>query len=73
MVIARRLVLIALAAGFILPARAGERFILLASTTSTENSGLFAHLLPIFTASTGIEVRVVARGTGEQSETQKNG
>ncbi len=46
-------------------AHAGERFITLASTTSTENSGLFAHLLPIFTARTGIEVRVVAVGTGQ--------
>ena len=44
--------------------RADERSILLASTTSTENSGFFAHLLPQFTAATGIEVRVVAVGTG---------
>ena len=49
----------------LLPAQAGERFITLASTTSTENSGLFAHLLPVFTAETGIEVRVVAVGTGQ--------
>ncbi len=46
-------------------AAAQKPFILLASTTSTENSGLFAHLLPIFTAETGIDVRVVARGTGQ--------
>jgi tungstate transport system substrate-binding protein len=39
-------------------------FITLASTTSTENSGLFDHLLPLFTAKTGIQVRVVAVGTG---------
>ncbi len=45
--------------------QAEERFIVLASTTSTENSGLYAHLLPIFTAKTGIEVRVVAKGTGQ--------
>lgn len=44
---------------------AGERFITLASTTSTENSGLFAHLLPLFERETGIEVRVVAVGTGQ--------
>ena len=46
-------------------AQASERFIVLASTTSTDNSGLFAHLLPSFTAKTGIEVRVVALGTGQ--------
>jgi tungstate transport system substrate-binding protein len=47
------------------PASAGERFIIVASTTSTQDSGLFDYLLPIFTAKTGIEVRVVAKGTGE--------
>jgi tungstate transport system substrate-binding protein len=45
--------------------QAGERFITLASTTSTEQSGLFGHLLPLFEAKTGIEVRVVAVGTGQ--------
>lgn len=45
-------------------APAEERFITVASTTSTEDSGLFGHILPIFTAKTGIEVRVVAKGTG---------
>jgi tungstate transport system substrate-binding protein len=40
-------------------------FITVASTTSTEQSGLFAHLLPVFTAKTGVEVRVVAVGTGQ--------
>ncbi len=49
----------------LLPARAQERFITLASTTSTEQSGLFGHLLPIFRQATGIEVRVVAIGTGQ--------
>ena len=47
------------------PLQANDRFIVLASTTSTENSGLFAHLLPQFAAATGIEVRVVAVGTGQ--------
>jgi tungstate transport system substrate-binding protein len=46
-------------------ASAAERFIVVASTTSTQDSGLFDYLLPIFTAKTGIEVRVVAKGTGE--------
>ncbi|CAA7616303.1 substrate-binding domain-containing protein [Magnetospirillum sp. SS-4] len=44
---------------------AQERFITLASTTSTEQSGLFGHLLPLFKAETGIDVRVVAVGTGQ--------
>jgi len=42
-----------------------ERFITLASTTSTEESGLFAHLIPIFRDASGIDVRVVAVGTGQ--------
>lgn len=46
-------------------ARAAERFITVASTTSTENSGLFEVLLPRFEAETGIAVRVVAVGTGQ--------
>jgi tungstate transport system substrate-binding protein len=47
-----------------LPAGAGETFITLASTTSTENSGLFEAILPVFEESSGVEVRVVAVGTG---------
>lgn len=46
------------------PSHAAERFITLASTTSTDNSGLFRYLLPKFTTRTGIAVRVVAVGTG---------
>ena len=45
-------------------AEAQERFITLASTTSTANSGLFEYILPLFTETTGIAVRVVAVGTG---------
>jgi tungstate transport system substrate-binding protein len=47
------------------PLAAGAPFIILASTTSTEQSGLFQHIVPQFTALTGIEVRVVAVGTGQ--------
>ena len=47
------------------PARAQDRFITLASTTSTDNSGLFADILPRFQAQSGIAVRVVAVGTGQ--------
>ena len=55
------------------PALAQHRFITLASTTSTEQSGLFAHLLPAFTAATGIEVRVVAVGTGQALDMARRG
>src|SRR5207248_8345601 len=49
----------------IAPAQADERFITLSSTTSTQDSGLFGHILPIFTAASGITVHVVAVGTGQ--------
>ncbi len=55
------------------PAPAGERFILLQSTTSTQNSGLFDAILPAFTAASGIEVRVVAVGTGQALKNARNG
>jgi tungstate transport system substrate-binding protein len=55
-----------------LPASAQE-FITVASTTSTENSGLFGHILPIFQEETGIEVRVVSQGTGQALETGRRG
>ena len=55
------------------PSTAADRFIVVQSTTSTENSGLFKHLLPIFTAKTGIEVRVVAVGTGQAIKNAANG
>ncbi len=56
-----------------LPARADERFITVASTTSTEDSGLFKHILPLFTAKTGVAVRVVAKGTGQAIDMAKRG
>jgi tungstate transport system substrate-binding protein len=55
------------------PASAADRFITVASTTSTENSGLFKSILPRFTRATGIEVRVVAQGTGQALRTARNG
>jgi tungstate transport system substrate-binding protein len=54
-------------------AAAQERFITLASTTSTEQSGLFGHILPIFTRETGIAVRVVALGTGQALDVARRG
>ena len=47
--------------------------IICASTTSTENSGLFGHILPLFQKDTGIEVKVVAQGTGAALETGRRG
>jgi len=55
------------------PARAQTSFITVASTTSTEASGLFPHLLPAFTKASGIEVRVVAAGTGQALTIGRNG
>jgi len=55
-----------------LPASAQE-FITVASTTSTENSGLFKHILPMFQNEMGIEVRVVSQGTGQALETGRRG
>jgi tungstate transport system substrate-binding protein len=54
-------------------ANAQERSITVASTTSTEQSGLFGHLLPIFKKDTGIDVRVVALGTGQALDTGRRG
>lgn len=55
------------------PARADEATITLASTTSTENSGLYDFLLPKFTQATGVRVRVVAVGTGQAITLAKRG
>jgi tungstate transport system substrate-binding protein len=54
-------------------ASAQERFITVASTTSTEQSGLFTHLLPLFRQKTGIQVRVVALGTGQALDMARKG
>ncbi|MEH6473564.1 MAG: substrate-binding domain-containing protein [Halopseudomonas sp.] len=54
-------------------ARAEQPFITLASTTSTQNSGLFGYILPQFTELSGIEVRVVAVGTGQAIRLARNG
>jgi tungstate transport system substrate-binding protein len=54
-------------------ARAQDKFIVMSSTTSTEQSGLFKHLLPIFKQATGIDVRVVALGTGQALDTARRG
>jgi tungstate transport system substrate-binding protein len=55
------------------PSAFAQRFITVASTTSTEQSGLFKHLLPIFERKTGVEVRVVAVGTGQALDLARRG
>lgn len=54
-------------------APAGTRFITVASTTSTVDSGLFNYILPIFKAKTGIDVRVISQGTGQALDTGRRG
>lgn len=54
-------------------AQAQDKFIVMASTTSTEQSGLFGHLLPAFKQATGIGVRVVALGTGQALDSGRRG
>ncbi len=78
MVSRKRLILIALpaivATALLAPlAQAQSKFIVMASTTSTEQSGLFKHLLPQFTQASGIEVRVVAVGSGQALDMGRRG
>jgi tungstate transport system substrate-binding protein len=54
-------------------ALAQDKSIVVASTTSTQDSGLFGHVLPMFKAKTGIEVKVVAQGTGQALDTARRG
>ncbi len=61
------------AAARLAPAAAQQKFITVASTTSTEQSGLFKYLLPIFEQKTGIQVRVVAVGTGQALDIGRRG
>jgi len=56
-----------------LAVQAQDKFIVMSSTTSTEQSGLFAHLLPAFKAASGIDIRVVAQGTGQALDTGRRG
>src|SRR5579884_15322 len=54
-------------------ASAQDKSIVVASTTSTRDSGLFGHILPIFKAKSGIDVKVVAQGTGQALDTARRG
>src|SRR6476619_2485421 len=70
----RRLLLILMAASALAaPAFAQDKSIVVASTTSTQDSGLFGYLLPLFKAKTGIDVKVIAQGTGQALDTARRG
>jgi len=69
----RLFVAAAVAAALWAPALAQEKSIVVASTTSTEDSGLFGHILPIFRQATGIDVKVIAQGTGQALDTARRG
>ena len=73
MVITRRALLAAALVCMALIGRADERFITVASTTSTEQSGLFGYLLPIYEKQTGVRVHVVALGTGQALDVGRRG
>src|SRR6185295_19340078 len=55
------------------PALAQDKSIVVASTASTQDSGLFGHILPLFKAKSGIDVKVIAQGTGQALDTGKRG
>ena len=67
--------LAALALGIVAaaPTLAQEKSIVVSSTTSTQDSGLFGHVLPLFKSKTGIEVKVVSQGTGQALDTGRRG
>jgi len=77
-VLLRKIILILIAvvglAGFpAAPATAQEKSIVVASTTSTQDSGLFDYVLPLFTQKIGINVKVLAQGTGQALDTGRRG
>ena len=72
----RRTLIAAITLGALLfasPAYAQDKSIIVASTTSTQDSGLFEYLLPIFKQKTGITVKVLAQGTGQALDTARRG
>src|SRR5262247_3738148 len=72
----RRMLIAVVAAAAVLsgaPASAQEKSIVVSSTTSTQDSGLFGHILPLFKQKTGIDVKVVAQGTGQALDTGRRG
>jgi len=74
--ISRRMMMIAATlavAIFITPVHAQDKSIVVSSTTSTQDSGLFGYILPLFKQKTGIDVKVVAQGTGQALDTGRRG
>ena len=72
----RRALIAAIALGVAIvapPAYAQDKSIVVASTTSTEDSGLFGFILPLFKQKTGIDVKVVAKGTGQALDLARRG
>src|SRR6476469_8591951 len=81
----RRYVIRALGMGFVIlacaalapfaasPIHAQDKSIVVASTTSTQDSGLFGHILPLFKKKTSIDVKVIAQGTGQALDTGRRG
>ena len=69
----RTLLMVAATLLCIAPAAAQDKSIVVASTTSTQDSGLFGRILPLFKAKTGIDVKVVAQGTGQALDTGRRG
>jgi tungstate transport system substrate-binding protein len=69
----RRIVLALAIIALCTPALAQEKSIIVSSTTSTVDSGLFGHILPMFKAKTGIEVKVLSQGTGQALDTGRRG
>ncbi len=69
----RRVLCLIAAMSFAGAAVAQDKSIVVASTTSTQDSGLFGHILPLFKARTGIEVKVVALGTGQALDVARRG
>src|SRR6188474_334063 len=72
----RRMLIAAVAAAAVLsggPVLAQYKSIVVSSTTSTQDSGLFGHILPVFKAKTGIEVKVISQGTGQALDTGRRG
>src|SRR6187455_3442008 len=69
----RRILTLAFAAALCGLAHAQDKSIIVASTTSTQDSGLFGHILPIFKQKTGIDVKVISQGTGQALDTGRRG
>jgi tungstate transport system substrate-binding protein len=72
----RRMLIAAIAAAVVLsggPVVAQDKSIVVSSTTSTQDSGLFGHILPLFKQKTGLEVKVVSQGTGQALDTGRRG